>query len=437
MLYQPVWHEARDHAARHSTADEEEAKCQTSCPPHLRILRPIGAYVIVALATTGLPSYVVAVIARSWIVDRAILPHAVLGGARIASVGGRIVAVDQPAAAAEAERLPGTLLPGFIDLQVNGAGGSSVDEATPAALQTVAEAVYEGGATAFLPTLITAPWSQLLEQVRAVAAWIERWSPDGGATPGPGAEPLGLHLEGPFLTTPGAHPPEHFLDPTPERIDELLDAARGKLRLITIGNARAGAAAATKRLVAAGVTVALGHCDRGDGFKDCVDAGAKSVTHLFNVMGPLHHRDLGPAALALDDARVSCPIIVDGVHVAATMVRNAFQILGPDRTILVTDAVAAAGMPDGTYTLAGMSVTKKDGVVRDQKNNLAGSALTMAIAARNFLQTVETAGEWTLAKIASTNPARLIHAAGYGALARDQRAAFTLLGDDGTVRCIR
>lgn len=372
------------------------------------------------------------VIAREWIVDRAILPHVVQAGTRVASIDGRIVSVDQMEAGPQAERLRGTLLPGFLDLQVNGAGGRSVDEATPAALQTVAESVWNGGATAFLPTLITAPWSQLLEQVRAVAAWIEQWTEAAG-----GAEPLGLHLEGPFLSTPGAHPAIHFVDPSPERINELLDAAGGHLRLITIGNARKGAPAATRQLVAAGVTVALGHCDRGDQFQECVDAGATAVTHLFNVMGPLHHRKLGPAALALDDSRVTCPMIVDGVHVAAAMVRNAFRILGPDRMILVTDAVGAAGMPNGAYSLSGIEVTATDGVVRDANGNLAGSALTMALAAQNFLSFVDTAGPWTLAKIASTNPANLIGATKHGALEREHRAAFTLLDADGTFRAVR
>lgn len=376
------------------------------------------------------------VIAREWIVDRAILPDRVQASTRVASIDGRIVAVDQMAAGPEAERLNGTLLPGFVDLQVNGAGGRSVDEATPEALQVVAEAVWKGGATAFLPTLITAPWPQLLEQVRATAQWLKQWHQEDG-TPGPGAEPLGLHLEGPFLSTPGAHPEEHFVDPTPERIRELLDAADGTLRLVTIGNARNGAPAAAKQLTDAGVTVALGHCDRGDQFTDCVDLGATAVTHLFNVMGPLHHRTLGPAALALDDARVTCPIIVDGVHVAPAMVRNAFAVLGPDRTVLVTDAVSAAGMPDGTYSLSGIEVTAKDGVVRDANNNLAGSALTMALAARNFLQFVEKAGPWTLGKVASTNPARLIGCSEHGELACEQRAAFTLLADDGTFTAIR
>jgi N-acetylglucosamine-6-phosphate deacetylase len=368
--------------------------------------------------------------ATEWIVDRAVLPHAVQAGTRVAGIDGRIVAVDQVAAGPQATRLRGTLLPGFVDLQVNGAGGRSVDEATPEALAIIARAVWDGGAVAFLPTLITAPWDRLLQQVRAVAGYIDGWSGDG-------AEPLGLHVEGPFLVTKGAHPAEHFVDPTPARIDELLDAAQGRLRLLTIGNARPGAAAATKTLVEAGVAVALGHCADPTGFAACVDAGASAVTHLFNVMGPLHHRDVGPALLALDDERIACPLIVDGVHVAPALVRLAFRTLGPDRTVLVTDAVGAAGMPDGRYTLSGIDVTATDGVVRDGQGNLAGSALTMARAARTFAAFVPEAGPWTIARVASANPARIVHADAFGALAAGRRAAFTLLGDDGTMRCVR
>lgn len=368
--------------------------------------------------------------AAEWIVDRAVLPHAVVAGSRIAAVDGRIVAVDHVAAGPGAVRLRGTLLPGFVDLQVNGAGGRSVDEATPAALATVAEAVWRGGAVAFLPTLITAPWPQLLAQVEAVAAWIAGWD-------GRFAEPLGLHLEGPFLHTPGAHDPSCFVDPTPARVAELLAAANGRLRLVTLAHARPGAAAATAQLRAAGVAVALGHCDTGDGFAACVDAGAESVTHLFNVMGPLHHREPGTAGLALDDARVRCALIVDGVHVHPAMVRMAFRVLGPDRTVLVSDAVGAAGMPDGEFTLAGARVVASDGVVRDGAGRLAGSALTMGLAARNFLRFVPAAGPWTLARVAATNPAALIRAEHHGALAVGRRAAFTLLGDDGVCTAIR
>ncbi len=381
--------------------------------------------------------------AKEWLADGAVLPHTVQKGTRLAAEGGRLVRITQATAAGPADahgsaavqRLAGTLLPGFVDLQVNGAGGRSIDEATPDALDIVARAVWDGGAVAFLPTLITAPWELLLEQVAAVARWIGTWNE---RTSQRGAEPLGLHLEGPFLVAPGAHDPDCFVDPTPARLDALLTAANGTLKLVTLGNARPGAAAATAHLQKHGVTVALGHCDQTAGFAACADAGATAVTHLFNVMGPLHHRDVGIAGMALDDDRITCPLIVDGVHVHPAMVRNAFRILGPDRTVLVTDAVAAAGMPDGEYHLSGIRVFANDGVVRDAQGRLAGSALTMARCARNFLQFVPMAGVWTLARVAGTNPARLANrSADYGELTVGRRAAFTLLGEDGSIRCIR
>jgi N-acetylglucosamine-6-phosphate deacetylase len=370
------------------------------------------------------------VIASEWIVDRAVLPHVVQAGTRVAAIDGRIVAVDHVAAGPGATRLRGTLLPGFVDLQVNGAGGRSVDEGTPDALDTVAAAVLAGGAVAFLPTLITAPWDRLLAQVDAVARWIEQWS-------GTGAEPLGLHVEGPFLVAAGAHDAAHFVDPTPARVAELLAAARGRLRLVTLANARPGADAAVATLVQHGVTCALGHCDRGLGFAECIGAGATAVTHLFNAMGALHHRELGPAALALDEPRLCCALIADGVHVDPVMLRHTFRILGPDRLLLVSDAVAAAGMPDGDYTLSGLRVRAARGVVRDGEGRLAGSALTMAQAAANFLRFVPQAGPWTLARVAAANPARLAHADTYGAIAVGRRAAFTLLGSDGAISCVR
>ena len=365
-----------------------------------------------------------------WVYERAVLPNLVQAETRVTTCNEQVVHVDQSTPGPNAVRRAGTLLPGFVDLQVNGAGGRSVDEATPAALDVVADAVWDGGAVAFLPTLITAPWPQLLRQVRDVAAWCKAWS-------GQGAEPLGIHVEGPFLTAPGAHPPEHLLAPTPARVDELLAAADGQKLLVTIANAAEGATDAIQRLVAAGATVALGHCDRADGFGPCVEAGATAVTHLFNVMGRMHHREPSLATLALDEPRLVCPVIVDGVHVSPTMVRNAFRLLGARRMALVTDAVGAAGMPDGDYTLAGMTVQSAGGVVRDARGNLAGSALTMGLAAARFLEYVPDAGPWTLAQLASANPARLIGADDFGALRPGRRAAFTLMEPDGSFRAVR
>ena len=231
------------------------------------------------------------------VVDRLVQPDTISAGMRIECRAGRITAIDRQPAGAAALRLRGTLMPGFLDLQVNGGGGHSVDEATPAALDTTTAASFAGGATAFLPTLITAPWDRLLQQVAAVARWIRAWN-------GQGAEPIGLHLEGPFLDSPGVHDAACFVDPSPARVRELLTAADGTLRLVTLASSRAGAAAATASLCAAGCAVAIGHVSNTAGFHDCVAAGASMVTHLFNAMGPIHHREPGIAGLEIGRAHV-------------------------------------------------------------------------------------------------------------------------------------
>lgn len=363
------------------------------------------------------------------IVDRVVLPDVVIANASVQCADGRITAITPTTRPAE---LRGTLLPGFVDLQVNGAGGRGVEELSDAALDTVARAVWNGGAVAFLPTLITAPWPQLLQQLETVARWCERF--DAGDDK---ATPLGVHVEGPFLSSPGVHDAEQFCDPTPARIEQLLAAGRGRLRLLTLSSARTGAAAAVAQLLAAGVTPSLGHVAAIDGFAACAAAGAPMVTHLFNAMGPMHHRDHGVALLALDTATVSCPLILDGIHLHPVMVRNAIRILGPDRTVLVTDSVAAAGMPDGDYVLAGETIQLRGHTVRDGSGRIAGSALTMAAAARAYLDWVPDAGVWSLARAAATNPSRLIGAEGLGSIAVGMRALFTLLGDDGSVRAVR
>jgi N-acetylglucosamine-6-phosphate deacetylase len=345
-------------------------------------------------------------------------PLVLVEGGTVRAVGGEVAGARR--------RIRGTLLPGLVDLQVNGAGGHGVDEGTPEALDAIARAVLAGGAAAFLPTLITAAFERLLDRIAAVARWLD-------ARPRAGAVPLGIHVEGPFLEVPGAHDEGLFVDPTPERVDALLAAGNGHVRLVTLAPARAGAAAAVARLRAAGVTVALGHARSTDGFTACVDAGAMLVTHLFNAMGPLHHREAGVAWLALDGERLSCSLILDGAHVHPIVARNAFRCLGAARTVLVTDAVAAAGMPDGDYRLSGIPVRSHGGVVRDAEGRLAGSALTMARAARAFLDTVPTAGAVELARVASYNPARLVDADGFGEVRVGGVARFALLLPDREV----
>ncbi|MCH2104613.1 MAG: amidohydrolase family protein [Planctomycetes bacterium] len=337
---------------------------------------------------------------------------------------GRITAVGAGLVGDTEEQLEGTLLPGAIDLQVNGAGGRSVEEASAVALETVAETVRAGGATAFLPTLITAPFDSLLEQVSAVAAWCQDYD-------GPGARPLGMHVEGPFLEVPGAHDAQHFVDPSPERVVALLEAAAGTLRLVTLAPARAGAVEATARLKDAGVCVSIGHASSTTNFGACVEAGADLATHLFNTMGGLHHRDDGVAARSLDEVRLSACLIADGHHVGDSMLRNAWRILGPERAVLVTDSVAAAAQPDGEYLLGGLKVRKSGGTVRTPEGALAGSTLVMRDAVDHAQRVIPELSPSDLARLTAGNPARLLADSSRGAIAPGMRAEFSLLTSSG------
>ncbi len=318
----------------------------------------------------------------------------------------------------------GTLLPGLIDLQVNGAAGLGVDEATPEALNRIAKQVADGAAAAFLPTLISAEFSKLREQIRAVADWIS-------SKPSSGATPLGIHVEGPFLELHGAHDASVMLRPSPERVGELLEAGQGHIRLLTLAPEVPGAVQAVAQLRQAGVTVALGHGKAGKQTQACIEAGASMITHLFNACGDDHHRRPGLAGIALDDERLTCSLIADGYHVHPIALRNAYRCLGSDRFVLVTDAVSAMGMPDGQYHLAGSQVYLKNGIVRNQSGGLAGSAICMADAGENFLRWFPHLGPWSLAQAASKRPAELIATSQWGAIEVGKRARFAVLSSAG------
>ena len=362
--------------------------------------------------------------------DAAVLEQGLTPNAQIEVADGLVQAVHLNRDGA-AERVQGTLLPGMVDLQVNGAGGCSVQEATPEALDEVARVSALHGGIAFLPTLITAPFDDLLVQVKGVADWIDSRLEN----PQPSAAiPLGMHVEGPFLVTPGAHPPECLIDPTPERVQALLEAGRGRISLLTLAPSREGAPQAVATLAEAGVCVSLGHGTGTTGIAECVDAGATKATHLFNAMGPWNHRDPGMVGTVLDSDGLSCGLIADGIHVNQVWVRHAARCLGVDRLVLVTDCASAMGMPDGDYQLSDMTVTLRDGAVRNKDGTLAGSALTMFEAAQNYLRWIPEADAASLARVAAANPAALVgEQKRFGRIAPGAVARFALLRSDGSV----
>jgi N-acetylglucosamine-6-phosphate deacetylase len=315
-------------------------------------------------------------------------------------------------AAAEApgeSRVPGTvILPGLLDIHCHGGGGHSFATTDPAEALAAAAFHAAAGTTGVIASLVTAAPEELLRQVRALAPLVAV------------GQLLGIHLEGPFLAPArrGAHAPWLLRDPDPALVADLLEAAGGAIKIVTLAPERPGAAPVAAMLRAAGVVVAYGHTDAGYECMAHALAGAPGdalVTHLGNAMPPLHHRAAGPlgaalAAAAADEASVE--LIADGVHVDAGFTRLVFAAAAPGRVVLVTDATAAAGMPDGDYVLGALRVTVSGGVARlTADRGAAGGAI--AGGTSTLLRVVATARAAGVpladaARAASAAPARVL-----------------------------
>jgi N-acetylglucosamine-6-phosphate deacetylase len=320
------------------------------------------------------------------------------------------------------------LLPGFVDLQVNGAFG--VDVATePSRLAELSGALLSTGTTAYLPTVISSPESLYEKVLPGLAATI--------GEPSPGAEALGVHLEGPFIHMEkrGTHAAAHVVPPDPELLLRLLELC--PVRMITVAPELEGARELITLALRSGVVVSAGHSDAPFELAyEALDAAVAGVTHLFNAMSAMHHREPGLPGAAFAHPRVVCGLIADGLHVHPEMVGLAFRMLGPDRLCLTTDAIAAVGMGDGEYYLATRTVYMDGGVPRLGSGAIAGSVLTMNEAFRNILAftgcTVPEA-----ARMASTTPARLIgEGRRKGRLTPGYAADVTVLAPDLSVEAV-
>jgi N-acetylglucosamine-6-phosphate deacetylase len=294
------------------------------------------------------------------------------------------------------------VLPGFVDLHVHGGGGASFTEGTGDEARQAAAFHRGRGTTTMLASLVTTP----LAELEARAALLAGLAEDGVVA--------GLHLEGPFLSPArrGAQDPRHMLAPDVAVFERLRAAARGHLRIITLAPELPGALEVTKAATQAGVTVAAGHTDAtADVTLAAIDAGATHATHLFNGMRPFHHREPGAVGALLDRDEVTCEIIADGVHLHDIAIRLAARVAGPGRLVLVSDAMAAAGMPDGRYQLGSKRVTVTGGVARLQEDpgqpgTIAGSTATLADVVRHAIITGLPVPD--VAAAASTTPARVL-----------------------------
>jgi len=295
--------------------------------------------------------------------------------------------------------LPGaTVVPGFVDAHVHGGGGASFDAGDPEAAATVARAHLGHGTTTMMASLVTDGLESLVRSVGELAELVF----DGLLA--------GIHLEGPWLSPrhSGAHDPGLLALPTPAAVEALVTAARGRLRMVTLAPELPGGMEAVRRLAEAGVVAAIGHTDATyDQARAALDAGASVGTHLFNAMRGLHHREPGPVTALLEHPDAFVELIADGVHVHPAVLRLAAG-RKQHRTVLVTDAMAAAAAADGDYRLGSMDVEVRDRVARlADTGAIAGSTLTMAAAVRFAVQQVGLPIEDAV-RAASSTPAQML-----------------------------
>ena len=348
-----------------------------------------------------------------------------IDGGKIADVGAA-EDVGHPAGARVIDATGLIACPGFIDLQFNGGFGHDFT-AHPETMWDVAAALPRYGVTAFLPTIITSP----LDTIAAAQAVVTTWRPRDFA----GAAPLGLHLEGPFLNPQkkGAHNPAHLRPPD--------DAAAARwspgtgVRLVTLAPELPDALPLVRSLSDRGVLVSAGHSTATyDQAKAGIDAGIRYGTHVFNAMPPLQHREPGLPGALLTDPRTVVGLIADGVHTHPAVVSLVWQALGPSRLNLVTDAMAALGVPPGTHRLGDFDVIVDATSARLPDGTLAGSILALDEALRNLIAMTGCSVEEALPTVTST-PARAIGVDNErGRLARGVVADVVLLTSDLHVR---
>ncbi|WP_433055369.1 N-acetylglucosamine-6-phosphate deacetylase [Dactylosporangium sp. CS-033363] len=335
-------------------------------------------------------------------------------GSRIAEVG----------TSQEATHDAALVVPGFVDIHVHGGGGATFTTGDAEEARTAAAYHLGHGTTTMLASLVTSPPELMMSATKAFAPLA--------------AEGVlaGIHFEGPYLSHArcGAQNPAHLRHPSLDELNALIDAGEGAVRLVTVAPELPGALDAIRLLVERGVVAAIGHTDAT--YEETlagVEAGATVGTHVFNGMRPPHHRQPGPVFALLGAAGVTCEFVADGIHLHDGTLAFAASVTGPARAALITDAMAAAGMPDGTYDLGGQSVEVADGVARLTRDGaIAGSTLTMD---RAFRRAVGAGLSLVAAsRMASGTPARAIGLSTTGELREGAQADLVLLDEDLNVQ---
>ena len=381
--------------------------------------------------------------------DRIVTGSGVLGPGWLQVTGSMLTAIGQgapPAAAGSdeataavatsADHEPGgrhaalralgdvTIVPGFVDMHTHGGGAGAFPDASEPGSRAAVELHRKHGTTTLIASLVSAHPADLLRQVEVLGEQVQ----DGLIA--------GIHLEGPWLSSLrcGAHEPSALRAPDRLEIEHVFAAAKGAVRMVTIAPELDGAIPAIRRMVQLGAVAAIGHTDASyEQAKAAIEAGASVATHLFNAMRPIHHREPGPVVAVLEDPRVTVELIVDGVHLHPALYRQVSREAGADRVALITDAMAAAGMADGSYNLGALAVDVTAGVARVAGTDIiAGSTATMDQVFRNaVLHSGVPLDEALVMAVrqSSINPARALGLPAAGLVAGSS-ADLVVLNDD-------
>ncbi len=342
------------------------------------------------------------------------------------------------AGAAEAIRVPAnaehidasgfSVTPGFIEPHIHGSGGVDVMAGTYESLNAVSRIVARHGTTAFLPTTVSSPPEVLTQAVERLGSLIPEHFD--------GAQPLGIHLEGPFISAAkrGTHKPANIASPDSTLLEHWIRVSGKSLRLLTLAPELNHAEGVIRMAQASGVIVAMGHSNATmDEAAAAVDRnGITYAVHTFNAMRTISHRDPGIAGLVLTNDRVFAEIIADGIHVHPSVVRLFARAKGTSRVLLVTDSVSAADMPDGSYVLGQDNVNVVEGVCRDPEGRLAGSTLTQEVALRNFVTWTGWPFQDALQAL-TLNPARALNLPKKGILEPGADADLVVMDHNGHV----
>jgi len=323
------------------------------------------------------------------------------------------------------------LAPAYFDQHIHGSANHDVMEATEPALAAINGFLAQHGVAAYLATTVTAPLDATLASLNGLAKIIANPAHQPGH-----AKPVGIHLEGPFLSHEkrGVHTPELLLTPTVALFDRFWQAAEGHIKLLTIAPELPNALEVIAYATSLGVRVSLGHTNATAAQAlSGIAAGATSATHTFNAMRNFNQREPGILGVVLDDSNLYAEIIADGHHVDPIAVRLYWKAKGPSRAILITDGISATGMPDGHYKLGNLDVEVKEGQCTSG-GSIAGSTLTLDKAVSNFHEFTKASLNEVVG-LAARSPAKMLGLEDqFGALAVGRRADFVVLNESGVLR---